>query len=323
MPGSPISAISAGRALRLSRIIVSLGVLAAFCILTCAGAGKLAQAMDWSAKIQIFPTALVSCLSVVGCWLVITLVFGRLYCSTACPLGTLQDIAARLPRLRGSYRRNHPYHFAPARNPLRYTSFAIFYILVALGFIRIASLISPVAITDLLCRNIIRPAVEWLGGGDVIMASAYSFLFTLLILGIIGATAWCRGRLFCNTLCPVGIGLSIFSRFSVFHFDIDTDLCTNCRRCENVCKAQCINLSDHVVDGSRCVVCFDCTAVCPDKAIRYTTRRKQLSIPMLRRISPTVSLSSSARGAVEMPAATPRSHNQNAKSKNSQSPSSR
>jgi ferredoxin len=41
-------------------------------------------------------------------------------------------------------------------------------------------------------------------------------------------------------------------------------------------------MNDHVVDGSRCVNCFNCINVCPDDAIRYTSRRKQLSIPMMQ-----------------------------------------
>lgn len=293
MSSSCTSAHRAGRALRLSRIAVSVAVLAAFCIFICFGASKLALAMGWSAKVQILPTAIISCLSVVGCWIVTTLIFGRIYCSTACPLGTLQDIAAHIPRMSRAFLRDHPYHYAPARNTLRYISLGVFFLLVALGFQRILKLIDPFSISSMFAGNILRPVVDIIGGREVVVASAYSFILTAVILGILGFVAWRRGRLFCNTICPVGNGLSLFGRVSVFHFDIDTDLCTNCRRCEQVCKSQCINLSDHVVDGSRCVVCFNCTAVCPDNAIRYTTRRKQLSIPMLQRISPTPSLSSS------------------------------
>ena len=75
------------------------------------------------------------------------------------------------------------------------------------------------------------------------------------------------------------------SRFSILQMDIDTDLCINCRKCEDVCKGQCIDLTDHVVDGSRCVNCFDCVDICPNRAIRYTTRRHRLSTPLMQRVS--------------------------------------
>lgn len=67
--------------------------------------------------------------------------------------------------------------------------------------------------------------------------------------------------------------------------DIDTDRCTQCRKCEYVCKAECIDLTSHVVDGSRCINCFNCLSVCDDDAIHYTYTRKQLSIPMMQKIN--------------------------------------
>jgi ferredoxin len=39
-----------------------------------------------------------------------------------------------------------------------------------------------------------------------------------------------------------------------------------------------------VVDGSRCVNCFDCLTACDDNAIFYRPDRKQLSMPMMQRI---------------------------------------
>ncbi len=67
----------------------------------------------------------------------------------------------------------------------------------------------------------------------------------------------------CNTLCPVGTILGCVSRNSAMRIDIDTDRCIQCRRCEHVCKAECIDMQSHVVDMSRCVVCFDCLPCAP------------------------------------------------------------
>lgn len=98
------------------------------------------------------------------------------------------------------------------------------------------------------------------------------------------AVTWRNGRLICNTACPVGTILGAGSRRSYFHIEIDPDRCTNCGECERVCKAQCIKLTDKLVDTSRCVVCFDCTAVCPHGAINYKTGRYRLDMPMMQAI---------------------------------------
>ncbi|MDE6321204.1 MAG: 4Fe-4S binding protein, partial [Muribaculaceae bacterium] len=116
-------------------------------------------------------------------------------------------------------------------------------------------------------------------------ASLSGLAISLVLLAIVASAALWRGRIICNTICPVGTALGTVSRYAIMHIDIDTDLCINCRRCADVCKAQCIDLDDHVVDSSRCVNCFNCLPVCPNDAIHYTTQRKQLSIPMMQSLS--------------------------------------
>ena len=54
--------------------------------------------LSWMAKIQFIPAILAMNLIVVAILLVITLVFGRIYCSIICPMGVFQDVVARLHR---------------------------------------------------------------------------------------------------------------------------------------------------------------------------------------------------------------------------------
>lgn len=90
---------------------------------------------------------------------------------------------------------------------------------------------------------------------------------TLLV--IIIAMAALRGRLYCNSICPVGSLLGLFSRFSAFRVIIDKAACTRCARCMKTCKSQCIDLRKSEIDHSRCVNCFDCTSVCGQSGIQY------------------------------------------------------
>ncbi len=94
-----------------------------------------------------------------------------------------------------------------------------------------------------------------------------------------------RGRLLCNSVCPVGILLGIGSSKAVFHAEIDPDKCINCGLCEQNCKSECIDSKMHTIDYQRCVVCFDCMAVCPNGAISYKTGRNRLSMPMMQSTS--------------------------------------
>jgi ferredoxin len=78
-----------------------------------------------------------------------------------------------------------------------------------------------------------------------------------------------HGRLFCNSLCPVGTLLGLVSRFSLFRVAIDQGKCNLCARCSVQCKAECIHLKSMRVDFDRCVACFNCIPACPESGIGY------------------------------------------------------
>ena len=120
--------------------------------------------------------------------------------------------------------------------------------------------------------------------GTLIIPGAAGIGVAALTVVATAAIAAFKGRLYCNTICPVGTLMGLCSRNPVWHFEIDTDKCTDCRRCEDACKASCINLSNHTVDMSRCVGCFNCTSACNDGAITYTPYRKRPLTPLMQRI---------------------------------------
>ena len=213
----------------------------------------------WQPEVATFALAL----TVLAVWLGITLIFGRIYCSTLCPLGAIMDLGGR------ARSRSRVYRYARPLQWLRLT------VLVAVLLMLISGLAFPRE--WLLPFGLYASLVDHLLNPQVCVASFAS----AAIVGVIAAVSFRRGRLLCNTLCPVGTILGFLSRRAAFHFDINTDRCTQCRRCVDVCKAQCIDLNDHVVDMSRCVVCFDCLPECPDDAITYTLGRHTLSDPLL------------------------------------------
>lgn len=223
-------------------------------------------------------------------WAVITLLFGRIYCSTVCPLGTILDIgscAGMAVRRRRHERRFNAataaeigYHYSEPRRFIR---------AVVLMFIIVSAVVGiPTAILILDPYNIysralgIVPTVE--SGVSAAAIAIVSWLFIIFVAAI----AVHRGRLLCNTICPVGTMLGCVSPYSLYNIDINTDKCVGCGACERVCRAECINSSSHTVDTSRCVVCFDCTSVCPNDAITFRRGKHRLSMPMLESITPTL-----------------------------------
>ena len=257
--------------LTLTRIIIEAS---AMMFITAAildyGVG-MSRVGRWLSELQIVPAALALSISTLILWFAVTLIFGRIYCSTICPLGALIDLFARL---RGQRRE---YHYSRQGNWIRSLSLGICLIVISTNALP-HQWIEPFGLYSEIITNLTHPRIY--------LATAVS----IVVIALISVMAWRHGRRLCTTICPVGTILGYVSQQSALRFDINTDRCTQCRRCEHVCKSECIDLNTHVIDMSRCVVCFNCLPVCPDDAITYTTGRHTLSWPMMQRIkSPTPS----------------------------------
>lgn len=282
------------KTLRTLRITVSLVVFVILGVGLTVPMWMLPGIGPWLDSIQIGTAIGVMSLTIFAAWLLVTLVFGRIYCSTVCPMGTLQDIFSRVWRL-GRYRFKRPYRYSPPVNQVRYSMLGLTVVCLVAGITLLPSVIDPSAAFHRICsgffNSVAKYLAEWLGAHGIterlsypVTVSVASSIVATFLFVVTAVVSLLTGRTLCNTICPVGTVLGMVSRYSIFQMNIDTDLCTQCRRCEYVCKAHCIDLSDHVVDSSRCVGCFDCVNACRDGAIRYTTDRKRLSQPLMQRI---------------------------------------
>jgi len=106
---------------------------------------------------------------------------------------------------------------------------------------------------------------------NVWMKSAITFGVAVATLVIVGVLAWMNGRVYCNTICPVGTFLGFISRFSIFKVVLNKEKCTQCKLCERQCKASCIDVKNGRIDHSRCISCFNCVGSCKSDAIAVRT----------------------------------------------------
>ena len=72
--------------------------------------GTIHAWFGWMAKIQFLPAVLSLNVAVVALLVILTLVFGRIYCSVICPLGVMQDIIAWF----GKKAKKNRYSYSPA-----------------------------------------------------------------------------------------------------------------------------------------------------------------------------------------------------------------
>jgi ferredoxin len=106
---------------------------------------------------------------------------------------------------------------------------------------------------------------------NVVMVSVGIFA-TIAIMSIF------RGRFFCNTLCPAGSVLGLFSAKALYRIDFKHESCTLCRRCEFACKAECIDSKNKTVDYQRCVSCFNCFTACSNQGLTFVNSLKKVPV---------------------------------------------
>lgn len=209
-------------------------------------------------------------------WLIITFLFGRIYCSIVCPIGTFSDLFLRL---RGRIRKlNKPFRYRPQATWSVHILW-IYLLCTVIGVAAVPFILEPWNIAR-NAASAIRPDLvssTWgsIGFGVVIGTAAG----ILSLIGIAILSLW-RGREFCTRICPLGTALGYVQRFSVMHMEIDPDKCISCGKCEENCRAQCIEVKTRRVDERRCVRCFTCAANCPTGAIRYQARRNRPATPL-------------------------------------------
>lgn len=276
--------------LRKIRIVMSSVTFALITLLFLDVTGSLHAWLGWLAKIQFWPALLAMNFVVVALLIVLTLVFGRVYCSVICPLGITQDI---IWRLRGAKRKRKG-GFSPEKRWLRYGFLVVFVVATVAGFGVVASLLEPYSAFGRVASSLLRPVYE-IGnnalaavaerldsyafyGVDVWLKSVPTLVVASLTLILIAVLAWRGGRTYCNTICPVGTVLSFFARFSWIKIRVDEQECVGCGLCAKGCKASAIDFKNHKVDYGRCVVCGDCVGYCHKGAISYApATRKDIS----------------------------------------------
>ena len=213
---------------------------------------------------QIIPSAIQSCLGVTVAWIIATLLFGRVYCATVCPVGTLQDIVIWSRR---KVDRKHTFRYETPKK-VRIVILIAYIASLLAGIWVVAYVIEPWNIM----RNVaseIRPADTESTWKSIGVSLGVGFAAGTVMIAAILICAWKWGRIFCTAVCPIGTALGCLHSQALMHIAIDPDKCISCMKCEDVCAAKCIKVEQRLVDNSRCIRCFDCTDICPNDAIRF------------------------------------------------------
>lgn len=189
---------------------------------------------------------LFSCIAL--CLIVIlTLIFGRFYCSTICPLGIFQELCALILNKKN----------APVKNlPVKYF----------ISFLTIGALIGG---STLLIR--------YIDPYTIFGSAESSALFGTIAVILLAILVFFKNRYFCTNICPVGAILGLISKLSINKIYID-DTCVSCKMCEKICPSGCINIDNKIVDNETCVKCLKCLGTCKKNALKFGVKPSKFSL---------------------------------------------
>ena len=227
--------------------LAAAGIIFAAVCLTFAGFQEFAP----SVKGQLLAAFDRKAFIVTGVILLLTVLFGRFYCSVICPFGILQDIIAFAARRKSKPDAN--------RAKLRYAIAGFVLAAAGVGSITAAAWLDPYSNFGRIAAFFKNP--HYVAG---------SIIFALIVL----LSVW-KKRVFCTSVCPVGTILGLCAKISPFKMRL-SDKCVKCGKCVSVCPSGCINPAEKTLDNERCVRCLKCTAFCPVQAVGF---KKKEALP--------------------------------------------
>ena len=199
----------------------------------------------------------------------ITLIFGRVFCSWICPLGILNHVMSALPSVLKRRQKMLSNEWRPLYQTKYYVLIAML-TLSAFGVLQVG-LLDPIALTVRTFAVTIFPSLQWAGVPVYANQPYYAggWLVGTLFVLILAANRFVV-RLWCRMLCPLGGLLGLVAKFSLLRIHKAPDACISCHKCSEDCHGACdphdkIRVSD-------CVMCLNCLDSCSTGGITYGWR---------------------------------------------------
>lgn len=279
--------------LKKIRIGVSVAIFSLVTLYFLDFASLLPNRLHVLTQLQLVPALIALNVVTLVVILALTLLFGRVYCSSLCPMGVFQDIMDWVAK-KGQRKKKYP--VLKERKFLRWTIVAVTVVAFFAGANIVVSLLDPYSAYGRMASMLFKPLyllgnnlAAWIDNYfkdyrfyklDVFIAGTAAFATAAITMLVIGYLSYKYGRLYCNTICPVGTVLGFVSRAAIFKIRINHEKCNSCSLCAMKCKASCIDSATKTIDYSRCVVCFNCLETCNRNAMAHKVApvRKRVTV---------------------------------------------
>ena len=215
----------------------------------------------------LVPKLQLSTLVISALILLLTLIFGSVFCSFVCPLGTIQEWFGKIGKK--IFKR-------------RYNTFIPQKLHNVLKYLRYVSLILTILLTYNAGRLIFA---------DIDPYYAMYHFFTdevtigsLIVLGVTLLGSLFVERPWCKYACPYGAVLGLVGKLSIFKIKRKTATCNDCTLCDKQCPMNIEISKKQTINDGTCIRCMDCVEddnSCPKDSLVYTAKKvnKKVKLP--------------------------------------------
>jgi polyferredoxin len=192
--------------------------------------------------------------------ILVSLVFGKAFCSWLCPIGFLSELIADFGDKIFKRRIKLP-------KWLDYPLRSLKYLMLAFLFYSVIVIMNVVAVDAFLSSpyNLVSDIKMYYFFADISR-------FSLIIIGVLFLMSIVIRNFWCRYLCPYGALLGITALLSPSKIKRNVDKCVDCGLCNKVCPGFIKIDKAKTVISDECTTCMNCVDVCPvDNTLQLET----------------------------------------------------
>ena len=204
----------------------------------------------------------------------LTIIFGRFFCSWVCPFGSLHHFVGFLGHRRKKLAEKVQLNKYRKVQCIKY--FVLTFFLAAAAFPSIAAtlqtgLLDPIPLItrsfNLVLLPVVDRSVSFLSPAGRFYETAWLIFAVFLIAVLLNLVI---PRFYCRFICPLGALFAVLSRFAIWRIGKNQKECSDCKLCEKSCEGGCEPAGN--IRITECVLCFNCREDCKDQIISYQAR---------------------------------------------------
>ncbi len=202
---------------------------------------------------------------------VLTIIFGRFFCSWVCPFGSMHHFLGWIGRRKKKVPKQIELNKYRKAQNIKYFILAVFIGLAifpsATATLQ-AGLLDPIPLVTRSINLTLLPLADSSTNTIFVNDRYYEgawLVFTIFISALL--LNFVIPRFYCRFVCPLGAFFGIINRFAIWRIGKNKEECLNCGICEKNCEGGCEPMGE--IKWNECVLCFNCLDDCKHGMIAY------------------------------------------------------